>query len=310
MNMFAAILIFIFILIIYGQIMFQLKKGDDLEIYETDFTSNKDLNDSANLKQPFVFSFGDFDNSLKHISFKADYGNFDVFVKDIEDYHADKPSQNVLLTLNAASALINTDADSKYFSDSNSYFIEETGIQKYYNQFDKYLKPHFSVFSKYDMMFGSSEATTPLTYHTYERRFFYVTGGKIRVKMTPWRSEKYMIVNKNYKDYEFTSPLNVWKPQEAYLGGFQKMKFLDFSVSSGNTLYIPPFWHYSIQFPKNENNTLVHVFSYGSLMNVCSNLFNLSNHYYDKLVTKKDHSSENDLVSTGETSSVASTASM
>lgn len=311
MNMFATILIFIFILIIYSQIMFQLKKGDDLEIYETDFTSNKELNDSANLKQPFVFSFGDFDNNLKHISLVADYGNFDVFVKDIEDYHADKPSQKILLSLNAASALINTDADAKYFSDSNSYFIEETGIQKFYNQFDKYLKPHFSVFSKYDMMFGSNEATTPLTYHTYERRFMYVTGaGKIRVKMTPWRSEKYAIINKNYKDYEFNSPLNVWKPQEAYLGGFQKMKFLDFTVSSGNVLYIPPFWHYSIQFPKNENNTWVHVFSYGSLMNVCSNLFNLSNHYYEKFVTKKHHSSENDLVAPPVESSTSSVESI
>ena len=67
MNMFATILIFIFILIIYSQIMFQLKKGDDLEIYETDFTNNKELNDSANLKQPFLFSFSNYDNMLKLI---------------------------------------------------------------------------------------------------------------------------------------------------------------------------------------------------------------------------------------------------
>jgi ribosomal protein L16 Arg81 hydroxylase len=94
-----------------------------------------------------------------------------------------------------------------------------------------------------------------------------------------------MIINKNYKEYEFTSPLNVWKPQDAYLSGYQKMKFLEFTVYSGSILYIPPFWHYSVQFSKDDEN-LVHVFNYGSVMNVLSNAFNLSNHYYEKFVRK------------------------
>ena len=267
--------------ILYSQIMFQLKKGDDLEIYETDFTTNKELNDSANLKQPFIFSFSEFDQNLSSLALNNDYGSFDVFVKDTDDYHADKPSESIVVTLNAASSLMETDGDAKYFSDSNSYFIDETGIQKYYQQFDKYLKPHFSISSKYDVMFGSAKATTPLMYHTYERRYLYVTGeDNIVVKMTPWRSTKYMIVNKNYKTYEFSSPLNVWKPQDAYMGGYQKMKFLEFVVRPGNILYVPPFWHYSIQFKKDRQ--FVHVFNYGSLFNVLSNAFNLGNHFYAK----------------------------
>ena len=298
MHTFYAIILFILILILYSQIIFQLKKGDDLEIYETDFTSNKDLNDSANLKQPFIFLFSEYDNNLKHISLNqliTDYGSFDVFVKDKTDYHADKPSQRIVLTLNAASTLIKTDADSKYFSDSNQYIIEETGIQKYYNQFDKYLKPFFSVFSKYDVLFGAVGATTPLTYHTYERRYLYVTSGKLSVKMTPWRSNKYAIINKNYKEYEFTSPLNVWNPQESYMGGYQKMKFLEFTVHPGNVLYVPPFWHYSVQFLKDEKeeNHLVHVFNYGSTMNVLSNIFNLGNYYYENFLGNKKNSQTN-----------------
>ena len=137
--------------------MFQLKKGDDLEIYETDFTNNKELNDSANLKQPFLFSFSNFDNTLKEISLMQlilDYGSFDVFVKDNRDYYADKPSNSIVLTLNATDNLMKTDPDAKYYSDGNQHFIEETGVQKYYNQFDKYLKPTFNVFSKYDVIFG------------------------------------------------------------------------------------------------------------------------------------------------------------
>ena len=270
--------------------MFQLKKGDDLEIYETDFTNNKELNDSANLKQPFIFSFSNFDNMLKDISLIPDYGSFDVFVKDNRDYYADKPSNSIVLTLNAADSLMKTDPDEKYYSDGNQHFIEETGIQKYYNQFDKYLKPTFNVFSKYDVIFGSAGVTTPLIYHTYERRYLYLTSGKMQVKMTPWRSTKYMIVNKDYREYEFSSPQNVWKPQPPYTG-FQKMKFLDFTVHPGHILYVPPFWHYSIQFMKDENN-LVHVFNYGSVMNVLSNVFNLGHYYYEKNVSNKKKETE------------------
>jgi len=269
--------------ILYSQIMFQLKKGDDLEIYETDFTTNKELNDSANLKQPFIFSFSEFDQNLSSLALTDEYGSFDVFVKDATDYFADKPPQSIVLTLSAASSLMSTDPDAKYYSDSNSHFIDETGVQKYYQQFDKYLQPHFSMSSKYDVVFGSAGVSTPLVYHTYERRYIYVTGNdNISVKMTPWRSTKYMIVNKNYKDYEFSSPLNVWKPQDAYMGGYQKMKFLEFVVRPGNILYVPPFWHYSIQFKKDQQ--FIHVFNYGSLMNIFSNAFNLGNHFYTKFV--------------------------
>jgi hypothetical protein len=36
-----------------------------------------------------------------------------------------------------------------------------------------------------------------------------------------------------------------------------------------------------------EENHLVHVFNYGSAMNVLSNVFNLGHHYYEKNVLKK-----------------------
>jgi ribosomal protein L16 Arg81 hydroxylase len=72
----------------------------------------------------------------------------------------------------------------------------------------------------------------------------------------------------------------VWKPQDAYMGGYQKMKFLEFVVRPGNILYVPPFWHYSIQFKKDRQ--FVHVFNYGSLFNILSNAFNLGNHFYAK----------------------------
>lgn len=288
MDTLYAIIIFILMLILYSQIMFQLKKGDDMEIYEIDYTNITDLNKSANLKQPIIFEFSNFVSTLNDYSLKflaAEYGSFDVFIKEPEDYHTDRPINTVVIDLAAAESLVKTDTSSKYYSNQNQSLIYETGLDKYFKQLDKYLQPIFSVFSKYDIMFGSSETTTPLTYHTYERRFVYVNGGKISVKMTPWRSNKYMVVNKDYENYEFASPLNVWNPQDNYRTGFQKMKFLDFVVHSGNILYIPPFWYYSIKIE--DDNGLIYTMDYGSPMNILSNTVNLGHYFYETMIPKK-----------------------
>jgi hypothetical protein len=275
-------------LILYSQIMFQLKKGDDMEIYEIDYTNITDLNKSANLKQPIIFEFSNFVNTLNDYSLKflaVEYGSFDVFIKETEDYHLDRPVNTVVIDLAAAESLVKTDTSSKYYSNQNQSLIYETGLDKYFKQLDKYLQPLFSVFSKYDVLFGSSGTTTPLTYHTYERRFIYVNGGKISVKMTPWRSNKYMVVNKDYENYEFVSPLSVWNPQDNYRIGFQKMKFLDFVVHSGNILYIPPFWYYSIKIE--DDDGLIYTVDYGSPMNILSNTINLGHYFYETMIPKK-----------------------
>jgi hypothetical protein len=259
-----------------------------MEIYEIDYTNITDLNKSANLKQPIIFEFSNFVSTLNDYSLKfltAEYGSFDVFIKEPEDYHLDHPVNTVVIDLAAAESLVKTDTSSKYYSNQNQSLIYETGLDKYFKHLDKYLQPMFSVFSKYDVMFGSSGTTTPLTYHTYERRFVYVNGGKISVKMTPWRSNKYMVVNKDYENYEFASPLNVWNPQDNYRTGFQKMKFLDFVVHSGNILYIPPFWYYSIKIE--DDDGLIYVADYGSPMNILSNTVNLGHYFYETMISKK-----------------------
>jgi hypothetical protein len=284
MDTIYSVLIFIAVLILYSQIIFQLKKGDEIEIYETDYTTNKDINANANLKQPFVFQFGEYDTNLKSMPLSklvAEQGSFDVFVKETADYHADRPPTSVVLSLSATNGLMKTDTTGKYFSSGNQYFIEETGIQRYYQQLDKYLEPALSVFSRYDLLLGSAGATTPLTYHTFERRYIYITGGKYLVKMTPWRSTKYMAINKNYRDYEFSSPLNVWNAQPAYDSGYSKMKFLEFNIEAGQVVYVPPFWHYSLKMV-GEDDHVCHVFDYSSPMNIMSNVFNIGHHLFEK----------------------------
>ena len=95
------------------------------------------------------------------------------------------------------------------------------------------------------------------------------------MKMTPWRSTKYMVVNKNYRDYEFTSPLNVWIEEVS------KMKFIEFNVEASQILYVPPFWHYSLKLT-GEDDHVAHVFDYSSPMNILSNAFSITNHLFEK----------------------------
>ncbi len=287
MEFIYALVTFILVLILYSQILFQLKKGDDMEIYELDYTTNRELNDSANLKQPFIFLFSNIDSYFKMLPLSqliSEQGNFDVVLKETADYHSNSSlkSSRTLLTLGATTTLMQSDSEHKYYSSHNSSFIVESGLLKHYKQLDCILQTPLCVSYNYDILFGSHGATTPLTYHTYERRFLYVVGGKVQVKMTPWRSNKYMVVDKNYLTYEFTSPLNVWNPQEQYKSGFLKMKFLDFVVNTGHILYVPPFWFYSLQFEKDNRDIVIYEFNYGSVMNVGANVHNLVQHTYRK----------------------------
>ena len=118
MEFIYALVIFILVLIFYSQIMFQLKKGDDMEIYELDYTNNKELNDSANLKQPFLFLFSNIDTYFKMTPLSkliTEQGNFDVVLKETADYHSNSPAKNsrTLLTWGAATPLMQSDAEGK-----------------------------------------------------------------------------------------------------------------------------------------------------------------------------------------------------
>jgi hypothetical protein len=102
-----------------------------------------------------------------------------------------------------------------------------------------------------------------------------VNTGKISVKMTPWKSTKYLYQNKDFENYEFRSPVNPWKPQKKYMHEMDKIKFLEFDVQEGFILFIPPYWWYSIKYTS-EHDTMVSSFSYNSVMNCVANIPDLA----------------------------------
>ena len=176
---------------------------------------------------------------------------------------------SVTLPLNTARKLLTNDDGAHFLSENNEDFLEESGLKRRVQVIDDCVKPPFTLISKHDIMMASPGAVTPLRYHTNYRHFVAVTSGKLKVKMTPWRSTKYLHPIKDYENYEFYSPIRARNTQHEHLKDYEKIRFLDFEVLPGYVLYIPPFWWYSLQF---EEGAVAYNVSYITTMNYIVNL--------------------------------------
>jgi hypothetical protein len=83
--------------------------------------------------------------------------------------------------------------------------------------------------------------------------------------------------------------VNPWAPQPQFKADFDKMKCLDIVLKQGQTLFVPPYWWYSIEFQKNSSITS---FRYRTYMNniavvphIC--MYLLQNQNVKRVVVKK-----------------------
>jgi hypothetical protein len=287
------VFIFIIVLFFYIHITAQYKKSEDLEIYETDFESNTALQEVCNVKQPFLFDFktvnADFFEKINIDKLAEVAGSHDMKIKEALDYSKESSDSidYVVLPFTSAKTLIETDSAANYFTENNDKFVEEAGIIGAFSKNDPFLKPEWSCFTKYDVMMGAKGMTTPLRYHTEYRRFISVQSGKIMVKMTPWRSAKYLYPVHDFENYEFWSPVDAWKPQKKYMHEKDKLRFVEFDVTPGYVLYIPPYWFYSIQYV--EPDTMLSGFTYLTVMNCLANSPNWLRYYMQQTnIDKKE----------------------
>jgi len=288
MDFYFTIFIFIIVLFLYVHIISQYKKSEDLEIYEMDYASNTNLQEVCNIKQPVLFEFKhvnpdiftDLDlNTLKK------HGTHDVRVKESND-----SSDYVMLKYESFKGLMDSDVNSRFFTEGNHEFIEEAGLYSEFAELNPYLKPAFTIQTKYDIMLGSKDTSTPLRYHTNERYFLVVVSGKIHVKMSPWKSRKYLHPIMDYDNYEFRSPIDAWDNAKnnaknaEYMNDVDKLKYLEFDVNAGHILYIPPYWWYSIKY-SSEPDTLVLGATYNSVVNIMANTPDIIRYYIQQQST-------------------------
>ena len=263
---------FVAIIFIYLHIINETKKSTQMEIYETEYVSNDNLQKICELKQPFIFDSPATLEDAIHIN-SADG---ELKTKDTTD-----SVHYVNLNGSAFSKLINNDKKSKYFTEKNGDFIHENPhICDTYKEINSYLQPHLVSNTKYDYLCGSNGSFTPLRYHTYSRKFLYVGKGKIRVKMTSWHYEKYMKTIHDYEHLEHRSPINAWDDDNDVS---KKVRFIDFDVHEHHVLFIPPYWLYSVKFSKSAE---VYEFEHQTYMNRVVNSPSEGLHWMQKLTSK------------------------
>lgn len=266
LKYFVAIFIFCIVLFLYLHIQYHLKTGEDLEIYTIERPSKEKLEEICDIRQPVMFDFKN-DRLLESCSLTTledNYGAFDIQVRDITNKD-DNSELYLPFLLKEANNIFREDKSGKYISEKNSDFLKETGAVKNFSYNDAFLRPPLVSKCIYDFMFGSENSKTPLRYNLNYRNYYYVTSGKVTLKLIPPHSSRYLYPVKDYDNFEFRSPVNIWDVQQEYKADFDKVKVLDITLEKGEIIFIPAYWWYSIKYDKISS---ICCFKYRTFMNV------------------------------------------
>ena len=246
--MWTTLAIFFIVLFTYIHLQHQLKTGEDLDIYEFEYTSLKSLQEITQYKQPVLFA-------LDLPSVKRNPAIDPLSIKDIRDYYRPECGSSIdsiSLSQHSARGLLDTDAKSYFYSDRNQNSLAKSEAwTKWFDTADTFLQPAFTVYKECDVLYGSQKTHTIATYHRESHVYLYIPHetnvGPVRVKMTPWKSETFMDPVADYLYYEF------WSNSNLYDNKNDRIKCLDFLVKPGDVLFIPPFWFYSIEYQDKTN---------------------------------------------------------
>ena len=266
LKYFVAIFIFCIVLFLYLHIQYHLKTGEDLEIYTIERPSKEKLEEICDIRQPVMFDFKN-DRLLESCSLTTledNYGAFDIQVRDVTNKD-DNSELYLPFLLKEANNIFREDKSGKYISEKNSDFLKETGAVKNFSYNDAFLRPPLVSKCIYDFMFGSENSKTPLRYNLNYRNYYYVTSGKVTLKLIPPHSSRYLYPVKDYDNFEFRSPVNIWDVQQEYKADFDKVKVLDITLEKGEIIFIPAYWWYSIKYDKISS---ICCFKYRTFMNV------------------------------------------
>jgi len=270
MNYFIAIFVFCVVLFLYLHIYYHLKTSNDLEVYTIEKPSKNKLEEICDIRQPIIFEF--LNNKLLETcdlaSLDDNYGVFDIKLRDIQQ--TDDNSELYLPFLfKEAIKVFQNDDKSKYITENNMEFLEETGAIKNFKYNDSFLRPPMVSKCIYDLWSGSINSYTPLRYNLEHRTFLYLTSGKAKLKLIPPIKSRYLNKQSDYNNFEFSSPINPWNVQEEYKANFDKVKVLDIDLIPGFIVFIPAYWWFSIEYTELSS---ICVFKYRTYMSTLSTL--------------------------------------
>lgn len=260
MSNLLTIVIFCVVLHIYIHTYSHIKKSYDLEVYEIVQPSKNKLEEICDLKQPIIFNY---QNSQFIQNCNVEYINNLYYAFDVNIRGKENDNLYTKLPLGKAIKLFKNDKNNTYITENNKEFLNDTGMLKLFNHNDDFLRPMLAVNCLYDFIFGSGN--TPLRYDINYRNYFYVTSGKIKIKLCSSKYTKYLYKINDYQNFEFRSPINPWNVEKKYKNDYDKIKFLEFIAEKGNIIHIPPYWWYTIQL---YHDSFLSIFKYKTAFNV------------------------------------------
>lgn len=269
---FIGVAMFFIVWFLYLHITSQWKTSEDLEVYETEYRNPTHFHEVCHTRQPVLFMMRTHVHPIFEklvIPHMQKYYANTVCIRDVYDIEG----AGIELPLQTALTLTERDHNAKYISESNQSFVEESCLGNVF--LDDYVRPPFTIHSSYDVLFGSKGASTPLRYHTKSMKCLLVTHGSVYVKLTPWKSRKFLFPTKDYNWYEFRCDgVDLWKSASEY----SQIHCLDLKMKEGMMLYIPPYWFYTIQY-SSDNTTTVASMEYVTVINTIANGYDLAVYY-------------------------------
>ena len=277
-------IVFFVCLFLYLHISVHYRKGEDLELFETDYVSPEALNESCQTLQPLLVLGVRGVGSLPNVQQLTDgNGSYEACLRDMRDFlpcSHDVVVEDLVAGLKPVclpmSGILNVLSsnveEGRYISEGNSEYLEEAGVYKKVRHWgEDRFAPSYNVWTKLDVWMGNKGAFTPLRVHRFYRQYLVPRGpGILTVKMTPWKSRKYLHAISNDMMLETLSPIVPGGvPREDQKDSRSRLKFLEFVVKEGNVLFIPPFWWYSVEF--SGPNMAVYSYTYVSAMNWLAN---------------------------------------
>ena len=266
--MLLSVLIFFVILMLYLHIYYHLKVSSELEIYELDNLDKSKIEETCNLRQPVIFNTPNekWGNVFSYKSIMNDFNIFDVKVRKWDQNNND--CDYIPLKMSLVNKLFSK-KNTEYYSEKNVEFLEESGLIKHIINNDDLFKPYLKMSHNYDLIFGNPDSCTPLKYNVYNRNYFCVCDGSIKIKLIPPTFSKYLNIETDYENFEFRSPMNTWNIQKEYSENYGKSKVMELTLRKNDVIYIPSYWCYSIRF---GDNAMVLNLGYSTAMSFVSTL--------------------------------------
>ena len=258
--MFLSLFIFILTILIYIYLLYQWKYTDVLEVFEMDYVENPaHLQEACELRQPVLFPMDMLDPIVHVVPKHA--AILDISIRDTRDYsHGNLDA--IEMSMERGQRFLDA-SPPFYFSEGNADFVKESGMLHGLDH-DIWLKPHSTVSSHYDFLFGSSSVKTPFRYHTQSRRFLWSWQGETRVRLVPFKALNHTAI----RDFEF---------YEFYSTATTSDKMIEVVVPMGHALFIPSYWWYSIEFTTANGRVLQ--CSYMTAMNALAHAWDLTRYW-------------------------------